>query len=61
MKYNHRKLKKARIKKRLTMTELSERTKLSIGTISTIEQGRGPWLKALRVLEDVLNVRVIAD
>lgn len=57
MKYDFRKLKEARIRKRLTITELAQRAGISIAAVSQVENGKGPWLKAIREMEAVLGVR----
>ena len=59
MRYDFKKLKRARINKRMTQTELARRCGLSNGAVSQIEKGRGPWLKAIREMETVLEVNVI--
>lgn len=59
MKYDFRKLKAKRVALRLTQTELAKRAGLSVGAVSTVESGKGPWLKAIREMERILDVQVI--
>jgi len=57
MKYDFKKLKAARIEKRLTQTEVAYLTGLTTSAVSQVEAGKGPWLKAIREIERVLGVK----
>jgi len=57
MQYDFAKLRAVRIRKRMTQTELARRTGLSNAAISQIERGNGPWLKAIREIEQVLGIK----
>ncbi len=57
MQYDFEKLKTARIRKRLTQTEVARLAGLSVAAVSYVEKGRGPWLKAIREIERVLDVK----
>lgn len=59
MQYDFERLKAARINKRLTQTELARRAGLTASAVSQIEKGKGPWLKAIREIEQVLGVRSV--
>lgn len=56
MKYDFRKLKAARIENRLTQTELAAQIGVSVAAISTVESGKGPWLKVIREMEKALGI-----
>lgn len=56
MKYDHAKLKAAREKKLLTMTELAALTGLSVTTVHLVETGNAPWKKAIRRIASILGV-----
>ena len=56
MKYDAKKLRDARLKKRLTRTEVARRAGLSVESVSRIEKGKAPWLKAIREIEAVLGI-----
>jgi transcriptional regulator with XRE-family HTH domain len=57
MQYDFTKIQEARLKRRMTKTELAKRTGLSVATIHYVETGRGPWLKAIREIEHVLGIK----
>lgn len=57
MKYDNVKLRNARLEKLITQTELAKITGLSPATITTVEQGRGPWIKAIRKMQAALGVK----
>lgn len=57
MKYSPKRLKDARIQKRMTAIELAREAGVSRTTISLIENGKaGNWVKAMRKIERVLGV-----
>lgn len=56
MKYDFKKLRQARIQRRLTQTEVARMAGLSIAAVNQVELGKGPWLKAIREIEKVLGV-----
>lgn len=57
MQYDFDKLKNARLRRRLTQTEVAKRAGLSVAAVNQVELGKGPWLKAIREIEQVLGVR----
>lgn len=63
MKYDFKKLKAARERKLMTLTELAYLSKLSVATVYRVENGKAPWLKAIRQIAEVLQVKdvVLAD
>lgn len=57
MKYDHRKIKQARIRKLMTQAEVAKKAKLSTGAVNLIELGKAPmWVKAFRQLLPVLDL-----
>jgi transcriptional regulator with XRE-family HTH domain len=56
VRYDFKKLKAAREQKLMTMTELAEAAGISLKAVSKIEQGKAPWIKAIRKVAAVLGV-----
>ena len=56
-KYRFRLLKEERERRMLTRTELAKRAGVSCATVSMVERGKGPWLKAIRSISEVLGVK----
>lgn len=56
MKYRQSVLRDARLLKGFTKTELAAATGLSVGAVTLIEQGKAPWLKAIRTIAKYLNI-----
>lgn len=56
MQYDFEKLRAARERKLLTQTEVAELTGLSVSTVNQVENGKAPWIKAIRRIAAVLQV-----
>ena len=56
MRYRHQLLKDAREKRELSQTELAQRVKQTVPTISRVEAGKGPWPKAIIAIAHELDV-----
>lgn len=56
MRYDYKKLKAAREAKLWTMRETAKKAGIHETTYHAIENGRGPWIKALRKVIAVLGV-----
>lgn len=60
IKYDFKKLKLARIERRLTQTEVARLIGFSVTAVNQVERGKGPWLKVIREMERVLGVSNVA-
>lgn len=56
MQYDYKKIKAAREAKLWTMRETARKAKIHETTYHAIENGKGPWIKALRKVTAVLGV-----
>ncbi len=57
MKYDFRKLKAAREQRLLTQVEVAKLAGISHAAVSNVEAGNAPWIKAIRKIAAVLEVR----
>lgn len=56
--YDFKKIQKARIEKRMSQAEVAALAGLSADTVSKLERGLAPWLKAIEAVEQVLGITV---
>lgn len=56
LQYSPERIREARIQRRWTQTELARRAGLSVMAVHKIENGKGPWLKAIHEIELVLGI-----
>ena len=57
MKYDFKKLRLARERKLLTLTEVAKMADVSVTTVREVENGKAPWKTAIRKIAAVLEVQ----
>ncbi len=56
MKYDFKKLRKARQEQLLTLTEVARRAGVSVSAVHQVEKGKVAWVTAIRKIAAVLEV-----